>query len=135
VHDAPELALEVAVVDGVEAYRVVEKARSALSSFAAALEKAGSSLVAGFEVTVTDSAPGALPGLDRPAAKAFVAAVGGQVGPKFGWTDVARFTTLGVPAVNFGPGDPTFAHKQDEHVAVSEIEHCERVLRAWLVSD
>jgi succinyl-diaminopimelate desuccinylase len=89
----------------------------------------------GFEVTVTDSAPGALPGLDRPAAKEFVEAVGGQVGPKFGWTDVARFTTLGVPAVNFGPGDPVYAHKQDEHVAVSEIEHCERVLRAWLARD
>jgi succinyl-diaminopimelate desuccinylase len=89
----------------------------------------------GYEVTVTDSAPGALPGLDRPAAKAFVEAVGGRVGPKFGWTDVARFTALGVPAVNFGPGDPTFAHKQDEHVAVSEIEACERVLRAWLARD
>jgi len=89
----------------------------------------------GYDVTLTDSAPGALPGLDRPAAKEFVDAVGGEVGPKFGWTDVARFTTLGVPAVNFGPGDPTFAHKQDEHVAVSEIEHCERVLRAWLARD
>lgn len=89
----------------------------------------------GFEVTVTDSAPGALPGLDRPAAKAFVEAVGGEVGPKFGWTDVARFTALGIPAVNFGPGDPTYAHKQDEHVAVSEIEECERVLRAWLARD
>ena len=90
----------------------------------------------GYDVTVTDSAPGALPGLDRPAAKAFLDAAlemgSGPVGPKFGWTDVARFTTLGVPAVNFGPGDPTFAHKQDEHVAVSEIEHCEKVLRAWL---
>jgi len=89
----------------------------------------------GFDVTLTDTAPGALPGLDRPAARAFVEAVGGDVAPKFGWTDVARFTTLGVPAVNFGPGDPTFAHKQDEHVAVSEIEHCERVLRAWLSRD
>ncbi|GAB7005106.1 succinyl-diaminopimelate desuccinylase [Nocardioides sp. AN3] len=89
----------------------------------------------GFDLTVTDSAPGALPGLERPAAKAFVDAVGGDVGPKFGWTDVARFTALGVPAVNFGPGDPTFAHKQDEHVAVSEIERCERVLHAWLARD
>jgi succinyl-diaminopimelate desuccinylase len=86
----------------------------------------------GFEVTVTDSAPGALPGLERPAARAFLEAVGGQVAPKFGWTDVARFTTLGIPAVNFGPGDPAYAHKQDEHVAVSEIQHCEKVLRAWL---
>ena len=86
----------------------------------------------GFEVTLTDSAPGALPGLDRPAAKAFVEAVGGAVNPKFGWTDVARFSGLGVPAVNFGPGDPLFAHKQDEHVPVAQIRHCEDRLRAWL---
>jgi succinyl-diaminopimelate desuccinylase len=86
----------------------------------------------GYDVTVVDSAPGALPGLDRPAAKAFVDAVGGTVNPKFGWTDVARFTTLGVPAVNFGPGDPLLAHKQDEHVPVEHIERCEQQLRAWL---
>jgi succinyl-diaminopimelate desuccinylase len=86
----------------------------------------------GYEVTVTDMAAGALPGLDRPAARAFVEAVGGTPKPKFGWTDVAQFTKLGVPAVNFGPGDPMFAHKQDEHVPVEQIERCERVLRAWL---
>ncbi|NPC95854.1 succinyl-diaminopimelate desuccinylase [Nocardioides sp. zg-DK7169] len=86
----------------------------------------------GFELRVTDSAPGALPGLDRPAAQAFIAAVGGEVAPKFGWTDVARFTALGVPAVNYGPGDPLFAHKQDEHVPVADIERCETRLRAWL---
>ncbi|MFN8194392.1 MAG: succinyl-diaminopimelate desuccinylase [Nocardioidaceae bacterium] len=86
----------------------------------------------GFDVTVTDSAPGALPGLDVPAAQAFVSAVGGGVNPKFGWTDVARFSALGVPAVNFGPGDPTYAHKQDEHVPVAQIERCERLLADWL---
>lgn len=86
----------------------------------------------GFDVTLTDSAPGALPGLDRPAAKAFVGAVGGEVAPKFGWTDVARFSALGVPAVNFGPGDPLFAHKQDEHVPVEQIRRSEDLLRAWL---
>ncbi len=86
----------------------------------------------GFEVTVTDSAPGALPGLGVPAAKAFVEAVGGEVNPKFGWTDVARFSALGVPAVNFGPGDPMLAHKQEEHVPVEHIERCEQQLRAWL---
>jgi succinyl-diaminopimelate desuccinylase len=86
----------------------------------------------GYDVTVTDMAAGALPGLDRPAAKAFVEAVGGEVAPKFGWTDVARFTTLGVPAVNFGPGDPTFAHKQDEHVPMEHITRCERALKEWL---
>ncbi|TIC87561.1 succinyl-diaminopimelate desuccinylase [Nocardioides sp. GY 10113] len=85
-----------------------------------------------YDVTLTDTAPGALPGLDRPAAAAFVEAVGGVVNPKFGWTDVARFTALGVPAVNYGPGDPMLAHKQEEHVPVAQIERCEQQLRAWL---
>ncbi len=79
--------------------------------------------------------PARCPGLDRPAAKAFVEAVGGEVNPKFGWTDVARFTALGVPAVNFGPGDPMLAHKQEEYVPVEHIERCERILRAWLGGD
>ncbi len=87
---------------------------------------------AGFEVTLRDSAPAALPGLGLPAAKQFIDAVGGEVRPKFGWTDVARFSALGVPAVNFGPGDPMLAHKQEEHVPVEHIERCERQLRAWL---
>ena len=86
----------------------------------------------GFEVVVTDSAPGALPGLHLPAAKEFVEAVGGAVNPKFGWTDVARFSALGVPAVNFGPGDPTLAHKQEEFVPVEQVLRCESVLRSWL---
>ena len=87
---------------------------------------------AGFEVELTDSAPGALPGLDRPAAKEFVEAVGGEVNPKFGWTDVARFSALGVPAVNFGPGDPMLAHKQEEFVPVEQVLRCESVLTTWL---
>jgi succinyl-diaminopimelate desuccinylase len=86
----------------------------------------------GYDVKLTDSAPGALPGLDRPAARAFVEAVGGEVKPKFGWTDVARFTVLGIPAVNFGPGDPMLAHKQEEHVPLEQLRHCERALRTWL---
>ncbi len=89
----------------------------------------------GFEVVVTDSAPGALPGLDRPAARAFVDAVGGTVNPKFGWTDVARFSALGIPAVNYGPGDPTLAHKQEEFVPVEQVTRCEGVLRAWLTGE
>lgn len=88
----------------------------------------------GYDVEVTDSAPGALPGLTLPAAKAFLDAVGVEARPKFGWTDVARFSALGVPAVNFGPGDPMLAHKQDEHVPVAQIRRCEQVLRDWLVS-
>jgi succinyl-diaminopimelate desuccinylase len=89
-------------------------------------------LFAPYDVTVADRSPGALPGLSTPAAAHFVQTVGGVVNPKFGWTDVARFSALGVPAVNFGPGDPLFAHKQDEHVSVSQIEQVERRLRGWL---
>ncbi len=89
---------------------------------------------AGFDLTVTDSAPGALPGLDRPAAAAFVTAVGGQVGPKFGWTDVAKFTQLGIPAVNFGPGDPSFAHKADEQVPIDQLYRVRETLARWLSS-
>jgi succinyl-diaminopimelate desuccinylase len=87
----------------------------------------------GFEIEVTDAAPGALPGLDRPAAADFAAAVGTAPQPKFGWTDVARFTSLGIPALNYGPGDPSIAHTEGEHVALAEIESCERHLRAWLM--
>jgi succinyl-diaminopimelate desuccinylase len=89
----------------------------------------------GYDVTVTDVAGGAMPGLDLPAAKDFVEAVGGEPRPKFGWTDVAQFTRLGIPAVNFGPGDPMFAHKQDEHVPTEHIERCERILKDWLTGD
>jgi succinyl-diaminopimelate desuccinylase len=89
-------------------------------------------LFAGFECEITDSAPGALPGLDRPAAKEIVEADGGEVNPKFGWTDVARFSALGVPAVNFGPGDPMLAHKQEEFVPLEQVYRCEAVLRTWL---
>ncbi|NYG56686.1 succinyl-diaminopimelate desuccinylase [Nocardioides perillae] len=86
----------------------------------------------GYDVTLTDSSPGALPGLGVPAAAAFVEAVGGQVAPKFGWTDVARFSGLGVPAVNFGPGDPMYAHKADEFVPVADLRRCEEQLVRWL---
>jgi succinyl-diaminopimelate desuccinylase len=87
---------------------------------------------AGFEVVLVDSAPGARPGLTHPAAQAFVAAVGGIPRAKQGWTDVARFSALGVPAVNYGPGDPSLAHADDERVNVNEILACEDRLCAWL---
>jgi len=89
-------------------------------------------LFAEYTLELTDTAPGALPGLDRPAAAAFVAAAGGEVEPKFGWTDVARFSSLGIPAVNFGPGDPLLAHRQDEHVPIVHLRSVESVMVGWL---
>ncbi|MEU6883167.1 succinyl-diaminopimelate desuccinylase [Streptomyces sp. NPDC046712] len=84
------------------------------------------------EFVVDDHSGGALPGLSHPAAAEFMKAVGGTAYPKFGWTDVARFSALGVPAVNYGPGDPIYAHKVDEHVIVDRIVQCEDRLRDWL---
>ena len=86
----------------------------------------------GYQIEVSDSAPAGLPGLSVPAAAAFVEAVGDQVNPKFGWTDVARFGVLGVPAVNYGPGDPHLAHKQEEFVPLAHIRSVEHKLRRWL---
>jgi succinyl-diaminopimelate desuccinylase len=86
----------------------------------------------GFEVEIMDSAPGALPGLSGPAAVEFIAAVGQPPIGKFGWTDVARFAAMGVPALNFGPGDPNLAHKPEEKVEISKIRAGAEVLRKWI---
>ncbi|WP_406122425.1 succinyl-diaminopimelate desuccinylase [Streptomyces sp. NBC_00989] len=86
------------------------------------------------EFVVDDHTGGARPGLTHPAAAAFMAAVGGEARPKFGWTDVARFSALGVPAVNYGPGAQLLAHKVDERVEAALIPEAERRLRDWLTA-
>lgn len=86
------------------------------------------------EIELTDSAAGALPGLTKPAAAALVQAAGGQVRAKYGWTDVSRFAALGVPAVNYGPGDPNLAHRVDERVEVAKITAATDVLRRYLTA-
>jgi len=88
----------------------------------------------GFEVEVVDGSDGARPGLDQPAAAAFLVAIGGEPRPKYGWTDVARFSALGVPAVNFGPGDALLAHADDERCPAQDILRCEQALRRWLTA-
>ena len=89
---------------------------------------------AGYPLEVVDSASGALPGLHHPAVQAFAEFSAAPTEAKLGWTDVARFTALGTPALNYGPGDPTVAHAKDEHVREEEIRTCARVLSAWLSS-
>lgn len=89
----------------------------------------------GFAVEVTDSAPGARPGLQSPVAAEFIAAVGGQPRAKLGWTDVARFGVLGIPALNFGPGDPNLAHKPEEHVELQQVLDAEAALVRFLSRD
>ncbi|EID13033.1 succinyl-diaminopimelate desuccinylase [Mycolicibacterium phlei] len=83
-------------------------------------------------IELTDAAGGALPGLGTPAAAALVDAAGGQVRAKYGWTDVARFAALGIPAVNYGPGDPNLAHRVDEHIDTAAITATTDVLRRYL---
>ena len=93
------------------------------------------SLFSAWPVTVVDVAESARPGLGHPAAAAFVAAAGAGLGPpraKLGWTDVARFAALGVPAVNYGPGLPELAHTAGEYVETAAIAECEARLRSWL---
>ena len=86
------------------------------------------------QIELTDSAPAALPGLSVPAAKALVEAAGGQVRAKYGWTDVARFAALGIPALNYGPGDPNLAHRRDERVRVDQITAAVEMLRRYLTA-
>jgi succinyl-diaminopimelate desuccinylase len=92
------------------------------------------SLFKAWPVTILDVADGARPGLGHPAAAGFVAAVGGTPRAKLGWTDVARFSALGIPAVNYGPGVSEIAHTPGEYVETAKIAECETRLRTWLAS-
>jgi succinyl-diaminopimelate desuccinylase len=89
-------------------------------------------VLAPYDAELVDSAPGARPGLTAPAAAHFVEAVGVRPVAKYGWTDVARFAALGIPAVNFGPGDPNLAHTREESVDIKLITSCTNVLRRYL---
>jgi succinyl-diaminopimelate desuccinylase len=128
-------------VDGGVAGNVVPDAASVTVNFRFAPDRSPDQALAhvhevfdGLDVAIemTDSAAGALPGLRQPAAAALVEAAGGQVRAKYGWTDVSRFAALGIPAVNYGPGDPNLAHRRDERVHVGQITAAVDVLRAYL---
>lgn len=97
----------------------------------------------GATIEVDDLCEGARPGADSPVAERFltvarrIAAERGTellLSAKVGWTDVARFTQVGVPAMNFGPGDPLLAHTRDEHAPVSDIVRVHDTLRAFVLA-
>jgi succinyl-diaminopimelate desuccinylase len=128
-------------VDGGVAGNVIPDAASVTVNFRFAPDRGPEAALAhvrevfdGLEVAVeqTDAAAGALPGLHHPAAAALVEAADGLVRAKYGWTDVARFAALGIPAVNYGPGDPNLAHRRDERVAVAQITAVTATLRRYL---
>jgi len=87
---------------------------------------------AGFDIEFVDGVPGALPGLSQPAAREFLAVTNTAPTAKYGWTDVSRFAALGVPALNYGPGDPNLAHTREEHVDTTKITQCAQMLRKYL---
>lgn len=130
-------------VDGGVAGNVIPDAASVTVNFRFAPDRTPAQALAhvrevfdGLDVTIeqTDSAAGALPGLRQPAAAALVNAAGGQARAKYGWTDVSRFAALGIPAVNYGPGDPNLAHRRDERVHVGQITEAVDMLRGYLSS-
>lgn len=128
-------------VDGGVAANVIPDAASVTVNFRFAPDRSEQQALAhvrevfdglDVEIELTDSAHGALPGLDRPAAAELVVAAGGVARAKYGWTDVSRFAARGVAAVNYGPGDPNLAHTRDEHVPVRQISEVAGVLRRFL---
>ena len=77
---------------------------------------------AGDTVEVLDFADGAVPGLGHPLLAGLVTGAGGVARAKLGWTDVAFFSAQGIPATNFGPGEPAVAHAAGERVERVQLE-------------
>ena len=132
-------ALQAVGISGGIAGNVIPDSCSVLINYRFAPDKDADTALAyvqtvlpGRELHVRDMAEGARPGLDLPAAQAFVAALDVPVGPKEGWTDVARFSALGIPAVNFGPGDPNLAHHDEERCPVEQITASQEAVLRWL---
>jgi succinyl-diaminopimelate desuccinylase len=86
-------------------------------------------------VEVIEQAPAAPPGLDHPLLTRLAAQIDVAPRAKLGWTDVAFFGERGIPAVNFGPGDPTLAHTAEERVGRAELDAVRAVMGQLLTAD
>lgn len=135
--------LNVTMINGGVAGNVIPDACVAQVNFRFAPDKSTEQAVAilrelfaGFEQDFVDISPAARPGLNISATQDFIKAVGDEVkvGPKYGWTDVARFSALGIAALNYGPGDANKAHADDESCPVEQVELCATTLRRWLTA-
>ena len=145
-------SLSVVRVEGGIANNVIPEAASMTVNYRFAPSKRADDALAwvrslfegtGATIEVDDLCEGARPGADSPVAERFltvarrIAAERGTellLSAKVGWTDVARFTQVGVPAMNFGPGDPLLAHTRDEHAPVSDIVRVYDTLRAFVLA-
>jgi succinyl-diaminopimelate desuccinylase len=83
-------------------------------------------------IEIVDWAPAAVPSLDNDHLRALVSLTNEEARGKMGWTDVATFVAMGIPATNYGAGDPLLAHRSDEFVTEGELDEFARVLKAWL---
>ena len=112
--------------------------RTPEQAFAHITETFSDAVPPGTDISAVDHADACRPGLDSPGARELVDAVSRTGSPapraKLGWTDVARFGARGIPAVNYGPGDPELAHTDNEHVSISQIESVRKGLHAWLTT-
>jgi succinyl-diaminopimelate desuccinylase len=113
---------------------IVNRRYAPACSFDDALAQTKAMFTDADEVEVVSASPAAAPNLAHPLIAGLIAAGDLGVRPKFGWTDVARFTQHEIPAVNFGPGDPELAHTGGERVERSDIENCFRVLSKFVSS-
>ncbi len=133
-------ALQVVRVEGGVANNVVPDACSVVVNrryapsrpLSEAVDEVRALVADADEVDVLNASPAAAPHLSAPLVAEFVGTLDLAVRPKLGWTDVARFTAAGIPALNFGPGDPELAHTAEERVERADVEGCYRVLEYFL---